>query len=149
MTLDVEVDALKQVPLFRGIDPAKLKLLAYISERVAFRPGEHLCEQGEKGDSAYILLSGEADIVVATPTGNQAVARVRKFDIVGEISILIDVPRTASVVAASDVTTLAVSKENFIRLLLQFPEMALEVTRVLAQRLERTTRRVAELQASQ
>lgn len=147
--LDVEVDALKQVPLFRGIDPAKLKLLAYISERVAFRPGEHLCEQGEKGDSAYILLSGEADIVVATPTGSQAVARVRRYDIVGEISILIDVPRTASVVAASDVTTLAVSKENFLRLLLQFPEMALEVTRVLAQRLERTTRRVAELQASQ
>ncbi len=149
MTLEGEVDALKQVPLFRGIDPAKLKLLAFISERMSFSPGERLCEEGERGDSAFILLSGEADIVISTPKGEQAVARVKRYDIVGEIAILIDVPRTASVVAATDVSTLAVSKENFLRLLLQFPEMALEVMRVLAQRLERTTRRVAELQARQ
>jgi CRP-like cAMP-binding protein len=149
VTLEGEVDALKQVPLFRGIDPAKLKLLAFISERMSFSPGERLCEEGERGDSAFILLSGEADIVISTPKGEQAVARVKRYDIVGEIAILIDVPRTASVVAATDVSTLAVSKENFLRLLLQFPEMALEVMRVLAQRLERTTRRVAELQARQ
>jgi CRP-like cAMP-binding protein len=149
VSLDVEVEALKQVPLFRGIDQAKLRLLAFMSERMAFRPGERLCEQGERGDSAFIILTGEADIVVSTPTGEQRVARVRQNDMVGEISILIDVPRTASVVAVGDVVALSVSKEKFLQLMSHFPEMALEVTRVLAHRLERTTRQLAELQAVQ
>lgn len=149
MSLDVEVEALKQVPLFRGIDPAKLRLLAFISERMSFRPGERLCEQGERGDSAFIILAGEADIVVRTPSGEQPVAKVKQNDIVGEIAILIDVPRTASVVAKGEVTVLSVSKENFLQLLSHFPEMALEVMRVLAQRLERTTRSLAESQARQ
>lgn len=149
MSLDVEVEALKQVPLFRGIDPTKLRLLAFMSERIKFRAGERLCEQGERGDSAFIILSGEADIAVRTPTGEQRVAKVRQNDMVGEIAILIDVPRTASVIASSEVIALAVSKESFLKLMAHFPEMALEVTRVLAQRLERTTRQLAELQARQ
>ena len=149
MSLDVEVEALKQVPLFRGIDPTKLRLLAFMSERVKFRSGERLCEQGERGDSAFIILSGEADITVRTPSGEQRVAKVRRNDMVGEIAILIDVPRTASVIAAGEVVALAVSKESFLKLMSHFPEMALEVTRVLAQRLERTTRQLAELQARQ
>jgi len=149
VSLDVEVEALKQVPLFRGIDPTKLRLLAFMSERVKFRSGERLCEQGERGDSAFIILSGEADITVRTPSGEQRVAKVRRNDMVGEIAILIDVPRTASVIAAGEVVALAVSKESFLKLMSHFPEMALEVTRVLAQRLERTTRQLAELQARQ
>ncbi|MEH0072065.1 hypothetical protein V6L77_20075 [Pannonibacter sp. Pt2-lr] len=45
MSLDLEVDALRKVPLFRGIDETKLRLLAFISDRIGFQPGEHLCEQ--------------------------------------------------------------------------------------------------------
>lgn len=140
MSLDAEVDVLAKVPLFRGIDRAKLRLLAFISERVSYSPGEALCEQGEAGDAAFILLSGEADIVLRTEAGPKRVARMHENDIVGEIAILIDVPRTASVVAVGEVEALAVSKENFLKLLRTFPEMALEVTRVMAHRLERTTR---------
>ena len=66
MTLDSEVDALRRVPLFRGIDATKLRLLAFISDRTHFAPGEELCRQGEEGDSAFIILEGEADIRVST-----------------------------------------------------------------------------------
>lgn len=148
MSLDGEVEALRRVPLFRGIDPTKLRLLAFMSERISFRPGERLCEQGERGDAAYIILSGEADILVRTPQGEQAVAKVKENDIVGEIAILIDVPRTASVVAATELNALSVSKDSFLKLLSHFPEMSLEIMRVLAQRLERTTRDLAQLRAS-
>lgn len=148
MSLDAEVDVLARVPLFRGIERAKLRLLAFISERVSYRPGEALCQQGEPGDAAFILLCGEADIVLNTPAGPKRVARMHENDIVGEIAILIDVPRTASVIAASEVEALAVSKENFLKLLSTFPEMALEVTRVLAHRLERTTRDLAQANAA-
>ena len=140
MTIDSEVDTLRRIPLFRGIEAKKLRLLAFISERTRFLPGERLCVQGEKGDSAFIILAGEADVVVTTDNGDQVVAQVGASDIVGEIAILCDVPRTATLVAISDMEVLTISKDNFLKLLKEFPEMALEVMRVLAQRLEKTTR---------
>jgi CRP-like cAMP-binding protein len=147
MTLNADVQALKKVPLFAGVDDAKLRLLAFISERVTFKASERLVEQGEKGDAAYIILSGTADVLIATDGGVQCVARVKGNDVVGEIAILIDVPRTATVQATSDIVALAVTKENFFKLLNNFPDMAVEVMRVLAHRLERTTRDLARLRA--
>lgn len=148
MTLDAEVDALRRVPLFRGIDATKLRLLAFISDRTHFAPGEELCRQGEEGDSAFIILEGEADIRVSTPDGERTVARLGQHSIVGEIAILCDVPRTATVVAATEMDVLTVSKDDFLRLLKEFPDMSLEVMRTLAQRLERTTQDLAAQKAS-
>ena len=148
MTLDAEVDALRRVPLFRGIDATKLRLLAFISDRTRFAQGEYLCKQGEEGDSAFILLDGSAEIRVETPDGEKPVARLGRHSIVGEIAILCDVPRTASVVAAEELDVLTVSKDDFLRLLKEFPDMSLEVMRTLAQRLERTTQDLATLKAS-
>ena len=147
MSLDQEVAALKKVNLFRGIEDQKLRLLAFISERVRFQSGEDLVEQGTKGDVAYIILSGAADVLVDTPSGRQRVAQVGENDVIGEISILIDVPRTATVRATSDILALAVTKENFFKLLKHFPDMGLEVMRVLAHRLERTTAELGRLKA--
>jgi CRP-like cAMP-binding protein len=134
--------------LFRGIDATKLRLLAFISDRTHFAPGEELCRQGEDGDSAFIILEGEADIRVSTPNGEKTVAHLGQHSIVGEIAILCDVPRTATVVAATEMDVLTVSKDDFLRLLKEFPDMSLEVMRTLAQRLERTTQDLAAQKAS-
>ena len=143
MSLETEVEALRKVPLFRGIDDTKLRLLAFISDRIAFREGERLCSQGEEGDSAFIILQGAADVLVNTPDGEKTVAQVGENSIVGEIAILCDVPRTATLVAANEMDVLTVSKDDFLKLLKEFPDMALEVMRTLALRLERTTRDLA------
>jgi len=143
VSLESEVEALRKVPLFRGIDETKLRLLAFISDRMQYQVGEHLCTQGEEGDSAFIILEGEADVQVGTPDGVKTVAQAKQHSIVGEIAILCDVPRTATLVAASEMDVLTVSKDDFLKLLKEFPEMALEVMRTLAQRLERTTRDLA------
>lgn len=143
MSLTEEVELLKKIPLFANIETSKLKLLAFTSERVTFKPGEMLFEEGEMGDSAYIIISGEADVVVDTPGGPMTVATVDKNDFVGEIAILCDVPRTATVRATSDLTTLRIAKDLFFRLVTEFPQMAVEIMRVLAQRLEKTTKAAA------
>lgn len=139
MSLDQEVATLKQIPLFANIDNAKLKLMAFASERVSFKPGQTLCRQGDVGDAAYIIIDGRAEITVDTDEGPYRVAEAGANDIIGEIAILIDVPRTATVTATSPVTTLRITKELFFRMVTDFPEMALEVMRVLAHRLEATT----------
>lgn len=144
MLLNDEVKMLRQVPLFVGVSPAKLKLLAFTSERVSYRVGDVLCRQGEAGDAAFVLLSGRADVLVDGPTGQIKVADLEENAIVGEIAILCDVARTATVRAATPVEALRISKDNFFKLMTDFPEMTIEVVRVLADRLSQTTIELTE-----
>lgn len=142
--LDDEVNMLKQVPLLSGIAEAKLKLLAFTSERLTYRKGDILFRQGEDGDAAYVILQGRASVLVESPSGEIKVADLSENSVVGEIAIICDVARTATVRAETQLEVLRITKENFSRLLSDFPEMTLEILRVLAQRLSQTT---AELTA--
>ena len=96
MSLHEEVELLRNIPMFAKIEPSKLKLLAFTSERLTFRDGEVLFRQGDPGDAAYIIVTGRADVIVDTPNGPLRVAELKKNDFVGEIAILCDVPRTAT-----------------------------------------------------
>lgn len=147
MSLDKDLAALRKVPLFRGVDDQKLRLLAFMSERVMFEEGEDLMVEGDYGEVAYIILSGCADVLINTKSGLQRVATLKENDFVGEIAILINVPRTATVRASAELVALGISKEHFFKLVNNFPDMAVEVMRALAQRLERTTREVGRLRA--
>ncbi len=139
MSLHEEVEALQNIPLFAKIDASKLKLLAFTSERVNYEPGQDLFKQGDPGDAAYIILDGEADIIVDTPGGELVVASMKKNDFVGDIAILCDVPRTATVRATKPLSTLVITKDLFFQLVTEFPDMAVAIMRELAQRLHKTT----------
>lgn len=147
MSLNQEVELLKKIPLFAKIETSKLKLLAFTSERVSFRAGETVFEQDQIGDAAYIIMDGEADVIRSGPDGPVVLARVKRNDFVGEIAILCDVPRTATVKARTDLTTLRISKDLFFRLVNEFPQMAVEIMRVLAHRLEKTSAAAARAHA--
>jgi CRP-like cAMP-binding protein len=149
MSLNEEVDLLKKIPLFSKIEPSKLKLLAFTSERLNFAPGELLCRQGDPGDTAFIILDGDADVLVDTPGGQISVAKLGKNDLVGEMAILIDIPRTATVKAIGAVSTLAISKDLFFRMVTEFPQMGVEIMRELAHRLEHTTAQLREARTRQ
>jgi len=145
MSINSEVEALRTIPMFRTIEPAKLRLLAFISERITFRAGEVICTQGEPGDSAFIILSGKGDVLVDAGGVLRKVAEIKKNDVVGEMALLTEMPRTATVTAGEEITALRISKDNFFRILQEFPEVSLEMMRVLAHRLERTTHDLAEV----
>jgi CRP/FNR family cyclic AMP-dependent transcriptional regulator len=136
MSLKEEVELLQRIPMFAQVEPAKLKLLAFTSARVTFESGEVLFQQGDMGDAAYLVVEGEADILVNTPSGPIKVATVGKNAFVGEIAILCDVPRTATVRAKDRLVTLRIAKDLFLRLVAEFPSMAVGVMRELAHRLE-------------
>lgn len=144
MILKDEVRILRQVPLFAGMEPAKLKLLAFTSDRVSFDANEILFNQGEVGDAAYLILDGVADILVDSPNGPIKVAEVEHNSVVGEIAILCDAPRNATVKAHTPVEALRIRKEQFLKLLADFPDVTIEVMRVLADRLSQTTIALSE-----
>ncbi len=138
MTLEAEVQSLRQVPMFKDIDPARLKLLAFTSERVQFAGGQRFFAQGDLSDAAYVILDGRANVLLNTPNGEIQVAELGGNALVGEMGILSDTPRSATITAAEPTTALRIDKRVFLELLAQFPQMALAVMRELAQRLERT-----------
>jgi CRP/FNR family transcriptional regulator, cyclic AMP receptor protein len=151
MSLSEEVALLKSIPLFSKIEPSKLKLLAFTSERLSFDPDQELFHQGDMGDAAYIVIDGEVAISIdapAAPTGRIELAKLGRGAIVGEIAILCDVPRTATVTARGKTVTLRISKDLFFRLITEFPQIAVEVMRELAHRLENTNVQLREARAA-
>jgi CRP-like cAMP-binding protein len=114
-----EYELLRKIPVFADIEPGKLKLLAFMSERIAFDAGKALCRQGDQADAAYLILEGAAEIV-------------------GEMAILCDVPRTATVQAKDRLVVLRIAKDPFMRMVREFPNMAVSIMRELAHRLELT-----------
>lgn len=148
MSIDQEVEILRRIPIFAKIDPAKLKLMAFASERVTFKPGQTLFQQGERGEAAFIVLDGTADVLINAPNGPLRVASLSENEIIGEIAILCDIPRTATVQATTELTTLKITADLFFRMIMDFPEMGVEVMRVLAHRLEQTTAQLREVQAA-
>jgi CRP/FNR family cyclic AMP-dependent transcriptional regulator len=147
MSLQQEVDLLRKIPMFAKIDPAKLKLLAFTSERISYVEGDVLFRQGDAGDAAFVIITGEAEVSIDTDKGPLVVARLRNHDFVGEIAILCDVPRTATVTACGSVEALRITKDLFFRLVKEFPEIAIEVMRELAQRVENTNTRLRDIAA--
>jgi CRP-like cAMP-binding protein len=139
MLLNDEVELLGKVSLFAGLQPSQLKLLAFTSQRLTFEEGDILFRQNDPAYEAYVVLSGTAEVIVEINGSEMVVASLEKNAIVGEIAILSDVARTATVRAATELETLCIEKEQMLKLLKEFPSMAIDVMRVLAERLTATT----------
>lgn len=145
MTLQKDVEILRNIPLFAKIDPTRLKLLAFTSEHLTFADGDELFHQGDIGDAAYIILRGKAEVLVDTPNGPVKVAELGENEILGEIAILCDVPRTATVRAVTELAALRIAKDAFFNLTTQFPEVGVEIMQELAIRLYQTTQQLTEV----
>lgn len=147
MSLQTEVELLRRVPLFANIDTSRLKLLAFTSERLAFDAGAVLFREGDRGDSAYLILNGKVDVAVNSPKGEVVVAHVSANNIVGEMALLCEMPRTATLVAIEPLDTLKIKKDQFLQMLRDIPQMPLEIMRELAVRLNNVNKELSAAHA--
>jgi CRP/FNR family cyclic AMP-dependent transcriptional regulator len=138
MTIETEVQSLRQVSMFREIDPARLKLLAFTSDRLTYEQGDILFRQNEVSDSTYVIVEGKVDVWIAAARDRIKVAELGAGEIVGEMGVLCDKPRSATIEAASHVIALKIGREVFFDMLGQFPQMSVAVMRDLARRLDAT-----------
>src|SRR6516225_6958338 len=143
MSLKQEFELLRRVPYFADIEPAKLKLLAFMSERVAFDGGKPLFRQGDPGDAAYLIIDGEAEVIAETAAGPVVLATLGANEFTGEMAILGNVPRSATVCAKSRLVALRISKEPFMRMVREFPSMAIAMMQELAERLASTNKQLS------
>jgi HEAT repeat protein len=135
---DVErVLFLRKVPLFAGLAPQDLKHVAAVADERAFVDDETIAGQGEPGDELHIVVDGEVRVLWMDPdAGSESeLARRSQGDVVGEMALITQEPRMASLVAAGEVRTLRLGRKEFEGVLRERPDTALAVIRVLSQRL--------------
>jgi CRP-like cAMP-binding protein len=142
-----KIDLLTKIPLISKIGHPMLELLALDSETLAFGSGQTLFCQGDVGNAAYIIISGEAEVITEGPEGEITVATLGKNQFIGEIAILIDVPRTATIRAMTELTALMISKDMFYHMVTEFPTIGIEIMRELAHRLEQTTVQLGQVRS--
>lgn len=144
--LNDEVDLLRSIPMFASIPANKLKLLAFASDRVSYNKGDMLFCQGDEADAAYVVISGGADVLVGIGEEVELskVAELGPNSFVGDMGIISDIPRTASVRANDNLDTLRIRKDHMLDMMKDSPTLALAVLKELVQRLAKTTQDLSE-----
>jgi putative ABC transport system ATP-binding protein len=131
---------LMDIPLLAGIDRSKLKLLAFTSERVHFDQGQEVFHQGDPGDHAYVIIRGEAEVVLESAGGPRTVATLGRNEIFGEMALLAKMPRTTTIRARTPLVLLSISQDVFMRMVEENSQIAVAMLRVLTERLATTLR---------
>jgi CRP/FNR family transcriptional regulator, cyclic AMP receptor protein len=126
-----KVELIKKVPLFAGCSKGELEQIAHIADEIDLNEGKEMTRQGSRGREFFVLLEGEADV---TKDG-QSINKLGAGDFFGEIALVADSPRTATVTATSPVRTLVITDRSFRRLLEEQPEIQNKVLQALAERL--------------
>src|SRR5437867_13329633 len=130
MSLEQEVELIRQFPIFSKIQPAMQKLLCFSAERLNYDAGQVIFNAGDVGDSAYIIIDGTVEMSVPTPSGPIIINNMGKNDLPGEIAIVGEVPRTASAKALTKLEALKISKELCMKIIRQTPDPAVKRIRI-------------------
>ncbi len=129
--------SLTQCPLFRTLKAEHFPQILKIAEAQRFDADEAIVLQGQPSDSFYVLIDGVAAVRVKSPSGESTdIGRVPMPASVGEIGLLLDVPRTASVIALEACTALRFSGKAFTAMYQKIPEFGWAVSAGLAHRLQ-------------
>lgn len=128
---------LRRVPLFERLAPDDLQRLATVATERRFEPGEALVREGDQGDELFVILDGTVVVTRLEDDGSQR--RIRTYgagDHIGELAVLRDRPRVATVTAeGAPVHTLVIGGDGLTAILLERPEAAMAMLATLAERI--------------
>ena len=128
---DTKVDALRNCSLFSELSKDELQELAKITEDLEVDAGKVLCRQGEPAQEFFVIIEGEAE---ATKDG-QSLRTMGPSDFFGEIGLIEDIPRTATVTATTPLRFFVLTRQSFWGMLDRMPGVERKILRALAKRL--------------
>jgi CRP-like cAMP-binding protein len=145
MQFHESVAALRRVPMFAALDAATLKLLAFSASYVTLHVGEALFNEGDPSDSVYVIDCGELDVIGHAAGLPIVITRLGRNQLVGEMGVLRNCRRSATMRAATEVKLLRVDGDIFLRLLTTNADAALVVIRDLVDKLAFTTAKLQQM----
>lgn len=144
----LQVDAeetLRHVPLFAQLQPKQLKSLAKWTTTRNFQPGQAIVTEGQVGLGLYCIQQGKVQVTQKTAHGSRDIRTMGPGESFGELSLLTDNPRAATVTAIEPTTAVLLDKGQFLAELRVYPEIALGILPVVVGWLTEADRRIAAL----
>ncbi|HSS72418.1 MAG TPA: cyclic nucleotide-binding domain-containing protein [Gaiellaceae bacterium] len=126
-----KVAAMARIPLFCRLSKSELARIAQLADEVDLPPGKSLTKEGSRGREFFVLLEGSADV----QRNGRRIATMGVGDFFGEIALVTDVPRTATVTTTSPVHALVITDRAFRGLLRDSPAIQGKVLEAVASRL--------------
>jgi CRP-like cAMP-binding protein len=133
---DTKVNALKRAPLFQDLSRKELTHLARVSEDLEVPAGKALCKEGEIGREFFVIVEGKVEVA----RGGKGVAMRGGGEFVGEIALLEQTPRTATVTAKTPLRVFVLTDKDFRELVKESPAVERKVLRALARRVVELSR---------
>ena len=134
-----EINVLRTVPLLADLSPETLKLIAFSSERHNLVAGDVIFNSGDTSNGAYIVLSGQLEVSIDKDGSKKVIGSLDVGDLVGEVGILSNVPRTATVSAVDNASVLLLTREIFTDLIKTNSSVNEKVIGLLSERLASAT----------
>jgi ATP-binding cassette subfamily B protein len=129
----IDADRLKQVHLFEAIEPDRLAQFANRFHSEFFEAGQDVIVEGEMGDKLYVIARGTVHVLVKDQAGKeQFIDCMEDGDYFGEMALLLNQPRSATIRTVTPTLLLSLSREQFFHLLDQFPEHRPAIDRRIA-----------------
>jgi CRP-like cAMP-binding protein len=140
------VEVLRTIPLFRVLGEEGVVATVRASPGRAYAAGQFICYQGDPGDRLYVIVSGLVKVIFTSERGDEMVLNtLGAGDIFGELALLTESPRSASVVAVEPTYVFMLPRARLLILMSQHPGLADELLRLLGHHVQRLTEQVGDL----
>ena len=141
----MSIDLLRQVWLFAGLTDDQLDAISSFTFQTSFGPGDLIVEEGHTGNGLYVVISGNVEAVKGVGTAQeQVVNKLGPGEVFGEMALLGEWPRTATVRALNQVECLGMDRWVFLSQLERQPQVSIRMLQILAQRLRDSDARLLE-----
>lgn len=136
MSVRADAETLRQIPIFADCDSVHLQVLAFASERQTFSTGAAIIKQGERAESAYLILSGFAEIRQRHGLEFRQLATAGPGSLLGEIAMIGRTVYAVTATATTPIATARIDHALFMRVANEYPEFGTTVFNTLARRLD-------------
>jgi CRP/FNR family cyclic AMP-dependent transcriptional regulator len=127
------------------IGPEALEFIQGVGEIQIFNAGDRIVSQHDQGDAMFLIIEGSVDVIRDIGVGQQFLAKLERNRSFGEVALLTNSPRTASVTAQTKVRLIKITKENLAHLSTENPRIAMQIYRILAESLAQSLRQTGTI----
>ncbi|MCR9238200.1 MAG: cyclic nucleotide-binding domain-containing protein [Alphaproteobacteria bacterium] len=148
MTIERDIEALRQVMMFSELNSEQLRLLAFSAESVKLAPKEILFQEGDVAGSGFVVTEGEIQLLQRSDGRSVSVGRLGQGSVVNELALISETLRPATAIATQASEVIKIRRSLFGRFINEYPDIAVRLEQSLRGRLQETIGQLKRAQRS-
>lgn len=148
MSLESDIALFKAIPLFAGLPTEQLRLIAFSAVRLELAAGQVLFREGTKAGSGFVVLSGDIQLTTGEAEQRKVLASCEIGSLIGELALFVETRRPATATAIGPSEVLEIERKAILRMLNEYPEVAVRMQALLGDRLSATVVELSRVRQS-